>query len=236
MKQFFTLSLIAGALMVSAASQARMVATKAQCVAACDGNGSTSDNCGWITKRAKFNRCRSKLILKCRKFSPATMCPVPPPPTTTTTVPAPFVTTTTQPYVAATTTTTTPRPTTTTLPVVTYPNLIRSYTFSGTCVSDPCGVVGLGTDYTLGFSVTSQVGTSLSGVIGKISEPSVGTYTPSTGGWNLGTQFYDSSTGCTYQFSIGVGSPYMPTSDGYLIYDGICGGYDCEVQFSGSVY
>lgn len=110
MKQFFIVAVIAGALMVSSQSQARLVNTRAQCVAAC-GNA-ISDSCGWITRRGKFNRCRAKLYIQCKRFGTATMCPAPgapvaPPPTTPTTQPAPVVTTTTTtvPYVPLTTTT-----------------------------------------------------------------------------------------------------------------------------------
>src|SRR5262245_58458041 len=95
MKQFLTLALVVGALMVSAPSQARMVSSRAQCVAFCDDHGSVDDNCGWITKRGKRTRCRAKLIWQCRRFGHDVMCPAP---ATTTTVPTPSLTTTTVPF------------------------------------------------------------------------------------------------------------------------------------------
>jgi hypothetical protein len=226
MKQFFTLALIAGALMVSAPSQA-LVASKAQCVSTCDGHGSVNTNCGWITKPGKFHRCRTRLIKQCRKFGTDVMCPAPPP---LPAPPAPVVTTTTTtlPYVPPTTTTTLP------VVVITYPNLLGAYEFEGTLVSDPCGI-GLGATLNVGFTVTSQVGTSLSGVVGVAAFPAIGDYDPSTDGWNLGCTDYDTSSGCTFQASLGIGSSYIPNNDGYLIVDGTCDGLTCEVQYSGPV-
>lgn len=228
MKQFFVLVLMAGALMVSAPGHARLVATRSQCVAACDGNGVTSDTCSWITKRAKWTRCRAKLIKQCRKFGADTMCPAPPPPTTATTVPAPVVTTTT-------TTTTVPRLTTTTLPVVTYPNLIGSYEFDGYVTSDSCGVLGYGTTYAIAFRVTGQSGTSLTGTIGAQYKPASGQLY-SDGSWNLDTgTYYDPSNGCSYSFGIAVGDVDTPAV-GYLVYGGTCSSVTCVVQFYGTVY
>jgi hypothetical protein len=92
-------------------AQARMVATRAQCISAC--GQATIDACGWITKRGKFNRCRVKLLNQCRKWGPSVMCPAPtttqPPVVTTPTSTLPLVPTTTSPttlpYIPPTTTT-----------------------------------------------------------------------------------------------------------------------------------
>jgi hypothetical protein len=112
MKQFFTLILIAGVLTVGAPGQARMVSTKSQCVAVC--SSAINDTCGWISKPGKFNRCRNRLIVHCRKWGTDVMCPTPPPPSappTTPTTLAPVVTTTTTvPYIPPTTTTLPPPP------------------------------------------------------------------------------------------------------------------------------
>jgi hypothetical protein len=110
-----TFVLVAAALMVSAHAQARMLSTKAECVAACTGNGTIDDSCGWITKRPKFNLCRTKLITTCRKWGTDAICPTP----TSTTVPPPP---TTVPYVP---------PTTTTVPVVVITNPL-AYSYAGT--------------------------------------------------------------------------------------------------------
>src|SRR5262245_21788035 len=117
MKQFSSLVVIAGLLTVGAPGQARMVSTKAQCVAAC--SSAINDTCGWIYKQGKFTRCQSHLIRQCRRWGTETMCPAPPP-TTTTTVPPPVVTTTTAPPLQTTTTTmlvVSPTTTSTTRPV-----------------------------------------------------------------------------------------------------------------------
>jgi hypothetical protein len=223
MKQFFTLALIAGALMLSAPSQARMVSTKAQCVASC--GTALSDTCGWITKRGKFNACKNKLYRQCRKWGTDAMCPPPlAPVVTTTTRPAVTTTSTTVPYV--------PPTTTTTLPSI--PDLRGSYTFSGSVVSDPCGVLGYGVGYTLPFSVTSQSGTSLSGTIGAQHKPATGDLYDDDS-WNLNTSYYDYSTGCTYAFGIAVGDVNTPAY-GYLIYGGSCATVACIVEFGGTVY
>jgi hypothetical protein len=129
MKQFLTLTLIAGALMVTSPSQAGMVASKSQCLASCGSAISTS--CGWITKPGRFNRCRTRLINQCRKFGMDVMCPPPPPPSP----PAPVVTTTTAttlPYVPPTTTTLPPPP-----PPV-YGPWTGTWNFYGSRISDTC--------------------------------------------------------------------------------------------------
>lgn len=225
MKQFFVLVLIGGALMVSSPGQARMVSSRPACVNACDGNGVTGATCNWISRPGKWNRCRTRVIKQCRRFGVDAMCPIP----TTTTVPAPGATTTTVPYVP---------PTTTTLPVVTYPDLIGSYQFDGSLVDDPCGIGPLlsppeylGSSLTVHFSVTSEVGTSLSGTMGVYT--ATGSYDPSTGDWSLGTTgYYDAYSGCYLQADLGVGG-----SSGYLIVGANCVslGLDCTLQYSGPV-
>jgi hypothetical protein len=91
-------------------------------VAAC-GNA-TTETCGWITKRGKFNRCRAKLINQCKRFGEAVACPRPALPVTTTTT-VPIVTTTT---------------TTTTIPTTTLPLSVLwgGWQFSGTLVQNTC--------------------------------------------------------------------------------------------------
>jgi hypothetical protein len=121
MKQFLITLLAVGVLASAAQAEARLMSTREQCVAAC--GQAVSDSCGWITKRGKFNRCRTKLINQCKRFGTNVMCPAPPPPapaapappaapTTPTTVAPPVVTTTstTRPYIPPTTTTTLPPP------------------------------------------------------------------------------------------------------------------------------
>src|SRR5215472_15805235 len=87
------------------ATHAALRATRAQCVAAC-GNAIATD-CGGITRRAHFVRCRSRLLNRCRHLSTATVCPPTP---TTTTPPAEggAPTTTTPPAGGDAPTTTTP--------------------------------------------------------------------------------------------------------------------------------
>src|SRR5262245_38925788 len=112
MKQFLVTLLAVGVLASAAQAEARLVSTRAECVAVCDN--AITQTCGWITKRGKFNRCRAKLINQCKRFGTDVMCPAqvaPPPPSSPTTVPSvPTTTTTTTPYYP---------PTTTTLPTVT---------------------------------------------------------------------------------------------------------------------
>jgi len=102
MKHFAIITTILAAVVASGQADARLVSTRAQCVAAC-GNA-TTETCSWITKRGKFNRCRAKLINQCKRFGTDLMCPPPAAP------PAPPVTTTTTtvPYIPPTTTTTLP--------------------------------------------------------------------------------------------------------------------------------
>lgn len=236
MKKFSSLILIAGALMVSVPSQARMVSSRYQCVTACDGNGATDYYCDWITKRAKWTRCRAKLLQKCRSFGADVMCPAPEVTAPPTTIPAPVVTTTTQPAQVVVTTTTVPYvpPTTTTLPVVTYPELRYGYEFIGTAVSDPCGLVGYGTGYDILFAVTAQSGTSLAGTIGSSEyEPAQGElYSDYT--WALSTGLYYKK-GCYHDIAIGVGDVAFP-ADGYLTYTEVCPTITCKVEFAGTVY
>src|SRR5262249_5309100 len=222
MKQFFVLVLMAGALTVSAPSHA-LVSSRLACASACDGDGVTAATCNWISRPGKWKRCRLRLIKQCRKFGTDVMGPAPAPVVTTTT---------TLPYV--------PPTTTKTLPVVTYPNLIGTYVFDGSLVDDPCGVGSylsppqyLGSSVTVHFSVTSEVGTSLSGTMGVYT--ATGSYDPSTGGWNLGTTgYYDAYSGCYLQASLGVGNS---STDGYLIVSADCAslGLNCTLQYSGPV-
>ena len=134
MKQFLITLLAVGVLASAAQAEARLKSTRGQCLAAC--GQAVSDSCGWITKRGKFNRCRTKLINQCKRFGAAVMCPAPavPPVTTPTTLPV-FVPTTT------TTTITVPRPTTTTLPpVVNNPALpyAGTWNFLGALTMNTC--------------------------------------------------------------------------------------------------
>ena len=131
MKQFLTLALIAGALMVTSPGHARMVASTSQCVASCGDAINTT--CGWITKPGRFNRCRTRLIKQCRKFGTDVMCPAPP--QTPPPPPAPVVTTTTTttfPYVPPTTTTLPPPP-----PPV-YGPWTGTWNFYGSLISNTC--------------------------------------------------------------------------------------------------
>src|SRR4030095_10917894 len=197
MKQFFILSLVAGVLMVSAPSQARQVSTRSQCLASC--GTALSDTCGWITRRGKYNACRNRLIRQCRRWGVATMCPAPPPPPTTT-VPPPPTTTTTTTYVPPTTTSTTyPLP-----PPPVYPDLRGNYEFYGYVTIDNCVLQGNGSSVAVPFSVTGQSGTDLLGTHGADGGAAWGTYTPSTGGWNLGESYYED--GCLFTTGIGVGN------------------------------
>jgi erythromycin esterase-like protein len=86
MKQFLVINALAAILAMGSLADARLVSTRAQCLAAC-GNA-TTQTCGWITKRGKFNRCRAKLINQCKRFGTDRMCPPPaaPPVTTATTL------------------------------------------------------------------------------------------------------------------------------------------------------
>src|SRR5262249_8892950 len=62
------------------ATHAALRATRAQCVAAC-GDAIATD-CGGITRRARFARCRRRLLHRGRHLSTATVCPATPIPTT----------------------------------------------------------------------------------------------------------------------------------------------------------
>jgi hypothetical protein len=64
-------------------THAAMLATKAQCVAAC--GGAISSGCGVIMRPLQFAGCRKRLLRQCRRLGTATICPAPPPTTTTTT-------------------------------------------------------------------------------------------------------------------------------------------------------
>jgi hypothetical protein len=86
------------------ATHAALRATRAQCVAAC--GAAIATDCGGITRRAHFVRCRRRLLNRCRHLSTATVCPAP----STTTPPAEggAPTTTTPPGGGSAPTTTTP--------------------------------------------------------------------------------------------------------------------------------
>jgi len=201
MKQFVVLVLIAGALMVGAPDHA-LATSRFVCASTCDGNGSTSAYCSWATKRAKWNRCRTRLIKLCRRLG-TSMCPAQ---TTTTTVPPAGPVTTT--------TTTSPPPTTTTVPVVviTYPNMLGSYEFAGTVTSDSCGFDVPGTFYTLHFQVTGQIGSGLTGTIGLAYDSAAGLLF-SDDSWGLSTPVvYGPNPGCTHQYTVLVDSVYLPSS------------------------
>ena len=232
MRKLLLVALVIAGMMDFSTAQARMVATKAQCVAACDGNGSVGDNCSGITKRAKFKRCRSKLILRCRKFGVDSMCPEPPPPTTTTTVPAPVVTTTTSPALTTTSTTTETTSTTTTTTVPDVPNLIGPYTFDGHVTDDHvCGILGVGTPYSLDFAVTGQSGHSLSGTVEGVPARYGEVYT--NGDWYLTVSDGHNLPGCTEGFYLQV-FPSANGSTGELMYSRDCGTL-CPVIIHGTV-
>src|SRR5262245_3046757 len=73
MKHFAIITTILAAVVASGQADARLVSTRAQCVAAC--GKAVSDSCGRITKRGKFNACRVKLIRRCMRFDVPAMCP-----------------------------------------------------------------------------------------------------------------------------------------------------------------
>src|SRR5262249_41070923 len=162
MKQFLITLLAVGVLASAAQAEARLMSTRGQCVDAC--GQAVSESCGWITKRGKFNRCRTKLINQCKRFGTNVMCPAPQPPPTSPTAPTTPTTLPTAilPPPVVTTTTTVPRPTlppttTTTLPAI--PDVRGNYSFDGYVTNDTCGISnGIGSSVTFNFSVTTQVG------------------------------------------------------------------------------
>jgi hypothetical protein len=232
MKQFLITLLAVGVLASAAQAEARLVSKRGECVAAC--GQAISDGCGWITKRGKFNRCRAKLINQCKHFGTAQVCPPPPPPssptgpTATTTLPPPTTTTTTVPYIPPTTTTLPPPPPLT--------DLRGSYEFEGYVTDDACGLVGIGSYAPVPFTVTGQSGTDLVGTHGADGTPAVGTYTPATGGWNMGEYYY--KDGCTYTTGVGVGNDYgftygVPAT---WFFEANCTTIYCYVEATGLVF
>jgi hypothetical protein len=204
------------------------LATRAQCVAACDP--AVADLCGWIAKRGKFNRCRAKLYNRCKRFGVAVTCPAPPPPPpppTTPTTLAPL------PPPPTTTTTTVPRPTTTTTTLPAIRDLRGTYQFEGYVTEDPCGLEGLGAYFPVPFGVTNQVSTNLSGYFGANALPATGTYTPATGGWNLGSSYCQD--GCCFQTGIGVGNDEFSAA-AVFYFEGNCSLAHCYVEAAGLVY
>src|SRR5262245_60521238 len=101
----FAILTILAAVVASGQADARLMASRAKCVAECDN--ATPETCGWITKRGRFRRCRTKLINTCKRFGTNVMCPTPSP--TTTTLPI-VTTTTTVPFPSASPTTTSTLP------------------------------------------------------------------------------------------------------------------------------
>jgi len=236
-KRFIIISTLTAVLAVGSLAEARPVSTRAQCVAVC--GTAITQTCGWITKPGKFNRCRAKLINQCKRFGTAVMCPAPAAPPVTTPTTLPVVTTTTFPVVVTTTTTTVPYipPTTTTLPPP--PPLVDlrgRYIFEGYVTTDTCGLFGIGSYAPVPFSVTGQSGTSLVGTHGADGSPAVGTYTPETGGWNMGEYYYSGS--CLIDTGVGVGSDY---GFGYGVgatwfFEGTCPSTYCYVEATGLVF
>jgi hypothetical protein len=172
-KRFAIITILA-AIVASGQADARLVATRAVCVAAC-GNA-TTETCGWIRKRGKFNRCRTKLLNQCKRFGTNVMCP--------TTVPVPTTTTTTQQYI--------PPTTTTTLPSVA--QWAGVWDFAGSLSSDTCGtsITTLVDEFTItqsGASLTVTVATVPGLVLYGAVAPD-GHFTVSGGG--------TTSAGCYY--------------------------------------
>jgi hypothetical protein len=219
MKQFFTLALTAGTLMVTSPGHARMVASKSQCVASCGDAINTT--CGWITKPGRFNRCRTRLIKQCRKFGTDVMCPAPQPPPP----PAPVVTTTTTttlPYV----------PPTTTLPAPL--NVQGEWDIYATLVNDPCGLSAENPLIATGY--VSQNGISLSGAYQAV----IGPITLSGGLTGPNSFSLESETLCLgpccsdliVTMSNITGAPGFETGDVCVGFLGVCSdGTICPVQW-----
>jgi hypothetical protein len=224
-KQFFTLALIAGALMVTSPGQASMVASKSQCVASCGSAISTS--CGWITKPGRFNRCRMRLLRQCRKFGTDVMCPAPPPP------PAPPVTAPTAPVVTTTTTTTLPYvpPTTTTLPAPpppVYGPWTGTWTFYGTILQNNCPSASYGMVET--FYVT-QSGTLFTAVPSDISGVALYGSMDSDGGFTVEGSWTLNGGPCVFDVSLSA-SPDASAGLAQITY---CPAFSCTTVWSGTV-
>src|SRR5262245_17951610 len=63
---------ILAAVVASGQADATLVASKAECLSTCAPQ--IVDACGGF-RRAKYNRCRLKLVRQCRRFGPDTVCP-----------------------------------------------------------------------------------------------------------------------------------------------------------------
>jgi hypothetical protein len=228
MKQFFTLALIAGALMVTSSGQARMVATRAQCVASCGGAVNTT--CGWITKRGRFNRCRTHLITQCRKFGTDVMCPAPAPPPAPP-PPAPVATTTTTttlPYVP---------PTTTTLPPPQYGPWTGTWTFYGTLFANTCPAGVSSPALTDTFYVV-QTGTTFTAEAASIPGVVFSGSMNSDGGFTISANWTLNGGPCVFSTSL-TASPsgsviYVTDSAGIGMVTS-CPSYSCAAGWTGSV-
>jgi len=232
MKRFCVLTLIAGALMVPSAGQAGMVSSRPQCVASCSDAINTT--CGWITKRGRFNRCRTHLITQCRKFGTEVMCPAPPPPPP----PAPPVTTPAT-VVTTTTTTTLPHvpPTTTTLPPPVYGPWTGTWHFYGTLATNTCST-GMPSVLSDTFYVV-QVGTSFTA-----QEASLGsgvTYTgsmDSDGGFIIEATWTLNITPCVFTTVLSVspiGGVIYTSNPAGDAQRADCPAYSCITGYSGWV-
>jgi hypothetical protein len=117
-----------------------------------------------------------------------------------------------------------------------YPDLRGNYEFYGYVTIDNCVLQGNGSSVAVPFSVTGQSGTDLLGTHGADGGAAWGTYTPSTGGWNLGESYYED--GCLFTTGIGVGND-SGFSDGVgasWFFEGDCGSTYCYVEAAGLVY
>jgi hypothetical protein len=112
-----------------------------------------------------------------------------------------------------------------------------SYEFYGYVTTDTCGLFGIGYYTPVPFTVTGQSGTELVGTHGADGSPAVGTYTPETGGWNMGEYYYD-STGCLIDTGVGVGSDYGFSAGvgATWFFEGTCPTVYCYVEATGLVY
>jgi hypothetical protein len=184
----FAIITILAAVLASGQADAALVASKAECLSACAPQ--IAGACGGL-RRAKYNRCLLALVRQCRRFGPETVCPDPPAtPTTTTTLPP--------------LTTSTP----TTLPSI--PDLRGHYTFQGTVTSDPCGAMGIWNGYGFPFTVSTQSGISLSGMLDTLAVAASGTIT-SDGSWTfIGARQCDPQNGCCFVMGVTVSGVHMP--------------------------
>jgi hypothetical protein len=235
-KQVLGVLMLAFMAMASTRADARPVASMAacrqQCTAAHAGviEGKYQRFAAYcdinVMSNHRFHRCFVRDLRSCRRSGLAAVCPLVPiqaAPTPTTTVPSPP-----QP---TTTTTTLPPP-----PVV---NLTGSYEFDGYVTSDPCGAYGLGTYISVPFAVTAESGTSLVGLQGNNDIPVTGSFTPATGGWNLGASWcVNDGSGCCDDTGIGVGADtgFAGGVGGVWFADTQCPTGSCSVEATGLVY